>query len=253
MACGAALGMVAAAWVGAGYLAVFGLLFGAIVGLLLSPIAILMFRPGERARAICVSLVCATIGILLCPTPRLLGPAFGNAVFAWIGSLVLVRLTMRAALATDSEARFALRALGVAALVGAVLVPAHVMRSWPVAKDPSSALIVVKHAFCSNAMEVHPLGHNAFSMISEADAEALSRDADSRVRSQVARALTHGQSDAFARATLDRLATDSDWLTRLEAYWSMARRWPDESDAIAARMRAEAHPNIRDAADRVAR
>lgn len=250
-ACGAALGMIAAAWIGAAFLALFGLIFGAIVGLVLSPIAILMFRPEHRVRAICVALVCATIGVLLCPTPRLLGPALMNAAAGWIGALAAVRLTMSAALATDSEPRFALRVAPLVAIAGVVFGALFLVRSWSQATDSASALRVVNNAFRSNAMEVHPLGHEAFAMITEADAQALSRDADDRVRYQVARALTHGQSDEFARATLDRLATDSDWLTRLEAYWSMARRWPDERDAIATRMRTDAHPNIRDAADRV--
>jgi hypothetical protein len=253
IACGAVLGCIAAVWVGAGFAAPFGLFFGAIVGLFLSPIAIALFRPAQRARAVGVAMVCGTIGILLSPTPRLLGPTFVNAVAGWIGSLVIMRITMGSALSSNIASRFAISAIVLAVVAAGVFGTLHIVRSWPEAQDPTSALAVVNKAFRSNAMEVHSLGHHAFLMLSEAEAEGLSRDADDRVRYHVARALTGAQSDEFARTTLDRLATDADWLTRLEAYWSMSRRWPQENDAIAARMRADAHPNIRESAGRVAR
>jgi hypothetical protein len=250
VACGAALGVIAAEWIGAGYLAGFGLFFGAIVGFFLSPIAIALFHKPEMGRAVGIAMACATLGILLSPTPRLLGPTFVNAVAGWIGSLVIMRLTMRTALASAPEPRFAVRALVLAVVAAGVFGAIHIVRSWPEPTDPASALVVVDKAFRSNAMEVHHLGHEALALVAEADADRLSRDADERVRMQLAYGLSAAQTDAFARPALERLAIDPDPYVRRAALWSLTHRWPSEVEAIDARTRADPDPMVAGSADR---
>lgn len=254
-ACGGVLGAAAATRIGLGFMAVFGVVFGACIGVALSPVLVLMFRRSDRSLAIGVALPCALIAIALTPWPQEIGPALANAVIAWVGSMVMVRV-MLARIGRTRPAPGGVMAgcaLGIIAISTGAFWIAYAVRSWPRATDPASALEVVERAYRSNEMTVHELGHEALVLISERDADRLSRDPDARVRHNVARGLTDAQQDAFARATLERLAGDSDRYVRSEALWSMVRRWPNEVDAVTARMRADPDPSIRDDADDAAR
>lgn len=250
-ACGAALGLLATVRIGAGFAGPIGLVIGAIVGVFLTPIAIVLFRPALRSQAIGIAMACACIGLVLAPSPPLIGPVFANAVGAWIGAMVVLRILLILAPKKSTNTQFAIRGAAAAIVVISALGVLNQVRSWPKPNDAASALVVVDRAYRSNAMEVHGLGHKALALISEADADRLSRDADHRVRYQVARGLTDAQSDAFAREALDRLASDADHFVRSEALWSMARRWPEERGATADRMRADAHPMVSGSADRI--